>query len=74
MSTQTKRLFEKVSAWPRERQAIAFDFLRRLERGTGVYIPGVQELRALDRGIAQAVRGSFASSTAVSTAWKTFGK
>ncbi|MEK7101853.1 MAG: hypothetical protein AAB882_01735 [Patescibacteria group bacterium] len=74
MSTQTKRLFEKVSAWPRERQAIAVDFLRRLERGTGVYVPGVQELRALDRGIAQAVSGSFASPAAVSGSWKAFEK
>ena len=74
MSTQTQRLFEKVSAWPRERQAIAVDFLRRLERGTGVYIPGVQELRALDRGITQAARGSFATPSAVLEAWKAFEK
>jgi len=74
MSTQTKKLFEKIDLWPRERQAIAVDFLRRLDRGTGVYVPGVQELRALDRGIAQAMRGSFATPASVSTAWKAFGK
>lgn len=74
MSTRTKQLFEKISAWPRERQAIAIDFLRRLERGTGVYIPGFQELRALDRSIAQAVRGSFATPAAISKAWKAFEK
>lgn len=74
MSTRTKQLFEKVSAWPRERQAIAIDFLRRLERGTGVYVPGVQELRALDRGISQVVHGSFATPVAISKAWKAFEK
>lgn len=74
MSTQAKKLFEKMGSWPRERQDIAVDFLRRLERGTGVYIPGFQELRALDRGIAQAMRGSFATPSTVSKSWKAFGK
>lgn len=60
-SGDMKAVLDKVLTWPPDKQEVALDFLRLLERQDAVYVPSDDELAAIRRGLAEAERGEFAT-------------
>jgi predicted transcriptional regulator len=67
MTTTTKELLESVASWPTEDQQELLEVAREIEarRHHGVYDASPEELAGIDRGLADARAGRFASDEEV---------
>jgi hypothetical protein len=69
MSPTTKKMLERVEAWPEEDQQELIELAREIEaRRTGVYNPSPEELAAID----EAERSGIATDEEVEAAFRTF--
>ena len=66
MSEKLKDLLNRAEAWPKEAQAELVELGREIEgEFKGEYHASPEELKAIDRGLAAAKKGKFASETQV---------
>jgi hypothetical protein len=59
-------VLERVAAWPEAAQEELAEIVLEIEQGrSGAYYPTPEELKAIDKGIAAAERGEFATDEEV---------
>jgi predicted transcriptional regulator len=68
------RVLDRVKTWPREDQETLAEFAREIEaHRSGVYQLTPDEEAAIERGLAQADRGEFATDEEMAALRKRFG-
>lgn len=67
-------VLERVKSWPKEDQETLAEYAREIEaQRTGVYVMTGEERAAVERGLAQADRGEFASDEEMNALRNRFG-
>jgi hypothetical protein len=70
MSNTTKKILERVAAWPEEDQEELAEIARDIEsRRNGLYVPSAEEQAAIDA----ARRSGFVSDADIAAFWKRHG-
>jgi hypothetical protein len=73
MTPTTKRLLERVEAWPAQDQQELAEYAREIEaRRTGVYTATPEELAAIDEALGQVARGEASSKEEIEAAFAKF--
>jgi hypothetical protein len=73
MISALKDAFQAAETWPEEDQEALVEAAREIEaQRTGVYYATAEELAAIDRGLADARQGRFASDEAVAAVKASF--
>ena len=67
-------VLERAQSWPEEDQERLIELAREIEADrSGVYVMTPEEEEAVNRGLAQADRGEFATDEEVAAVWKKLG-
>ena len=70
---QIEEVLERVRTWPKERQEDAIELLLALEReGTQPYVLSEEEREDIERGLAEADRGEFATDEEVAAVFNRY--
>jgi hypothetical protein len=73
MTPSTKKLLERVEAWPAQDQEELAEYAREIEaRRTGVYDATPEELAAIDEALGQVARGELSTKEDIETAFAKF--
>jgi predicted transcriptional regulator len=73
--SKVANILERAKNWPEEDQAALAEFAREIEshRGESVYVMTPDERAAVERGLAQANRGEFATDEEMKSLRARFG-
>ena len=73
MTPSTKKLLERVEAWPAQDQEELAEYAREIDaRRTGVYSATPEELAAIDEALGQVARGEVSSNEEIEAAFAKF--